>query len=182
MLIINIPLQEGYDETTGKIVVTESFKLEMEHSLVSLSKWESFFEKPFLAKKEKTPEETLWYIKEAMTVTPNVPPGIYDRFTPENVEAINKYISAKMTATWFSEKESKRGNSEIITAEVIYSWMISLNIPFEPCERWHLNRLLTLVRVCTEQNKQPKKMSKAELLARQRQLNEQRRKKYGSRG
>ena len=182
MLTIIVPLEEGYNDATRKFVVAKSFKLEMEHSLATLSKWESFFEKPFLGQDEKTFEETIWYIKEAMTITPDVPPEFFSRLTDQNVDEINKYIAAKMTATWFAEREQKKRSKDVVTAEVIYSWMVSLNIPFVPCEDWHLNRLLTLIRVCNERNTPPKKMSKAEALARQRQLNAQRRSQFGSNG
>jgi hypothetical protein len=180
VLIIEVPMSEGFNESTQEFVV-KSFKLELEHSLVSLSKWESFFEKPFLGKEEKTPEETFWYIKEAMTLTPDVPPEVFARLTEDNVVAIDKYISAKMSATWFAEKKQQKHSRDVITAEVIYHWMITHNIWLE-CENWHLNRLLTLIRVCIEKNTQPKKMSKAEMLAQQRKLNAQRRSQFGSSG
>ena len=182
MLRIDVPLVESYDEEQQRFVVTKSYTLELEHSLASLSKWESHFEKPFLGKEDKTPEETLWYI-QAMTLTPNVPPEIYLELSKENVEEIQKYIHAKMTATWFNDRDNKP-NREIITAEVIYYWMIALNIPFE-CQYWHLNKLLTLVNVCNLKNapeKSKNKMSRAEMIAQRNKLNAQRRAQHGSRG
>lgn len=180
MLVIQVPMAEGFDTRNKRFVVTESFTLEMEHSLATLSKWESFFEKPFLGKEDKTLEETMWYVK-AMTITPDVPPEVYARLSPENFEAINTYINAKMTATTFNEATNQKQSREIITAELIYYWMVSLNIWIE-CENWHLNRLLALIKVCNIKNSPPKKMSKAEALAQRRALNNQRRAQTGSRG
>lgn len=180
MLVIKVPLQEGIDEETKRFVVTESFTLEMEHSLASLSKWESFFEKPFLGKEDKTFEETIWYVK-AMTLTPNVPPEIFSKLSQSNIEDIHNYIAAKMTATTFSEQGQPKPTREIITAEIIYYWMVAHNIPFE-CEHWHINKLLTLIRVCNIKNAPPKKMNKADALAKHRELNAQRRAQYGTRG
>lgn len=183
MLKLAVVVSESFDDVTQEFV-QEVVDLELEHSLVSLSKWESFFEKPFLGPKDKTPEETVWYIK-AMTLTPNVPDEVYTHLLTDLNEAaiqeVNKYIGAKMTATWFTEKKNQQPAREIITAEIIYYWMISLNIPLE-WENRHLNRLLTLVKVCNEKNQPAKKMSRAELLARNRQLNEQRKKQLNTKG
>lgn len=181
MLTIHVPMaDEVFDERTQEFVVPTTFTLELEHSLASLSKWESFFEKPFLGDKEKTTEETFWYI-QAMTLTPNVPPEVYANLSNENIGEINRYISAKMTATWFREDPNKPAGRDVITAEVIYYWMVSLNIPFE-CEKWHLNRLFTLVRVINQKNAPQKKINRQEAARRQRELNAQRRLQSGSRG
>lgn len=181
MLQIAVPISpEGWDEAKQEFVEPQVQELQLEHSLVSLSRWESKWCKPFLVKDEKTDEETLDYIK-CMTLTENVDPDVYNWLTRENVEAINNYIGAPMTATFFSEKERGRGNREIVTSELIYYWMIALNIPFE-CQHWHLNRLLTLVRVCNIKNEPPKKRSRRELMSRNAALNAARRKQLNSKG
>ena len=182
MLVINVPVVEDFDDEKQEWIVTESFKLEMEHSLATLSKWESFFEKPFLGTEEKTPEELFWYF-EAMIVTPNVPPKVMLKLveTRELIEAIDQYINAKMTATWFNEKGPRRPSREVVTAEIIYHWMISHNIWLE-CEHWHLNRLLTLIKVCNQKNTPPKKMSRREMLAERAKINARRKAELGTSG
>lgn len=180
MLVIDVPISEGFDEKKKEFVIIESFRLEMEHSLASLSKWECFFEKPFLGKDEKTLEETMWYVR-SMVMTPDVPPEIYSKLSQENLDAINGYIKAEMTATTFKEATNQRHSPEIITAELIYYWMVALNIWIE-CEHWHLNRLFALIKVCNLKNAPPKKMSRSEAAAERRALNNQRRAQTGSRG
>jgi len=179
LLTIRVPLVEEFNEDTEMFEISESFVLELEHSLASVSKWEQSFEKPFLGA-DKSPEETLAYIM-LMTVTPNVPAEIFAKLSKENFEDIRRHIDAKMTATWFREEENQRPSKEIITAEVIYQWMIHYNIWLE-AEHWHLNKLLTLLRVCEAKTRPPKKMSRREQIAQRQKLNAERMAKYGTRG
>ena len=181
MLKIEVPISpEGWDEIKEEFVEPEVKVLQLEHSLVSLSKWESRWNKPFLTKQEKTEAELLDYIK-CMTLTQNVNPDIYFHLSKENVEQIKNYIDAPMTATTFRRDNRGGSNREQVTAELIYYWMIALNIPFE-CQKWHLNRLLTLVRVCNIKNQPAKKMSKRKLMSRNRALNEARKKRLNTKG
>jgi hypothetical protein len=181
MLRLTIPISDdGWDEAKEEFVSAEEITLELEHSLVSLSKWESKWCKPFLSSTEKTEEEVLDYIK-CMMLTPDVGEDIYSKFTANHFAKINEYINAPMTATTFSEDKNGKKNREIITSEVIYYWMVALQIPFE-CENWHLNRLITLVRVCNIKNQPPKKMNKRDIASRNAALNAARRKQYNSNG
>ena len=180
MLEILVKGGEFYDEIDGEFVMVDDFVLELEHSLVSLSKWESIFEKPFLGRDSKTNEEVIAYV-ECMNLNPKIPPGMISRLSRENFEEITAYIDAKMTATWFTEHTKMTPNREVITAELIYYWMISLNIPIE-FQNWHLNRLFTLIKIFNVKNAKPKKMGRAEILARNRELNAQRQNQMGIRG
>ena len=186
MLRITVPASkavEMWDEESQQFVYTKATKeqtLMLEHSLVSLSKWESKWCKAFLTKQAKTEEETIDYIK-CMTITPNVDPEVYGRLTRENFKQIEEYIAAPMTATSFSEDKSSKAGREVVTSELIYYWMIALQIPFE-CQKWHLNRLLTLVRVCNIKNEPPKKRSKRDIMSRNAALNAARRKQLNSKG
>jgi hypothetical protein len=183
MLKILVPMSEEYwDDQKEEFVDPDMFTLELEHSLASLSKWESKWEKPFLGKEDKTTEETLWYIR-AMVLTPNVPEKVYENLTPGNVSQINAYIDAKMTATWFNESRGpqQRSTGEVLTAEIIYYLMFTYRIPLE-CENWHLNRLVTLIRVFNNKNAPSKKMNRRDAGQRQRELNAQRRSQLNTRG
>lgn len=180
MLQITIPAVEQWDEVNQEFVNLKEQTLQLEHSLVSISKWESKWNKAFLSSKEKSVEETIDYVR-CMTLAKNVKPEIYNFLTADNLSEINRYIDAPMTATYFMEDESKSGGRETITSELIYYWMIALNIPFE-CQKWHLNRLLTLVKVCNIKNAPPKRKSKQDIMRRNAKLNAERRKKMHSKG
>lgn len=180
MLTIKIPDVEYFDEALAQFIKIRGATVQLEHSLTSLSKWESVWEKPFLGPEEKTQEQVVSYI-QMMVLTPDVPPEIFDHLSGENYRQINEYINAKRSATWFVEKPaSGRPSREIVTSEVIYYWMASHQIPYE-CETWHINRLMTLIRVCNEKNAPQKKAGPPDLAAR-RALNEQRKAQMQSRG
>lgn len=181
MLRLTIPATELWDDKNNEFFYVKEQILTLEHSLVSLSKWESNWNKPFLTNDKKTDEETIDYIK-CMTITQNVDPIVYALLRDEHIIKINNYIDAPMTATWFSGEENKKtSNSEQVTSELIYYWMIALNIPFE-CQKWHLNRLLTLVKVCNIKNQPKKKRTIKEIIDSNKAINEARKKKYNSRG
>lgn len=179
MLKLDVLMGESFNEETEEFLY-DIVTLELEHSLVSLSKWESHFLKPFLGSDEKTTDETLWYIR-AMVLSPDIPPEVFENLTSEHYNKVNEYISAPMTATRFTEQPNNKRNREIITAEIIYHWMITSQIPFD-CENWHLNRLIALVRVCNAKNSPPKKMSPAEIARRNRDLNAQRKAQLNTKG
>ena len=182
MLTINIPAIEMYDDTTNEFVNIEEQTLELEHSLVSLSKWESKWHKPFISKNEKTLEETLDYI-ECMTLTPNVDPNVYQWMAYNNsiVSQVNAYIDDSQTASIVNDNNKGKNTGEFITAETFYFWMISLQIPFE-CQYWHLNRLIALIKFCSAKNAPKKKMSRNEILSQNAKLNAARRKAANSKG
>lgn len=180
MLRITIPATELFDDEKQEFVYLKEQTLVLEHSLVSLSKWESRWNKAFLGREDKTREEILDYIK-CMTITNNVDPEVYKCLTQDNINRINDYINAPMTATHFYDDTRGGLSRETVTSELIYYWMIALNIPFE-CQKWHLNRLITLIKVCNIKNTPPKKMSKSAIMQRNAELNAQRRKKLHTTG
>lgn len=180
MLTIIIPETEIWDSVHEEFINTKTQTLELEHSLLSLSKWESKWQIPFLGRDQKTTEQTIDYIR-CMTINKNVDPKVYNAIPADTLNEINNYISSPMSATTISKKPATGRSREIITSEVIYYWMVTLNIPFE-CQKWHLNRLLMLIEVCNAKNSPAKKMGKQELAARNRALNAERRAKLHSKG
>lgn len=181
MLTITIPESEFFDDRTQQFIKVKGQTITLEHSLISLSKWESKWKKPFLSKSKKTGEEIIDYIR-CMTITQNVDPKVYLALTKENIEQITKYIEDPMSAkTFYNDPLAKNKRSETITNELIYYWMVTFNIPFE-CEKWHLNRLIALVKTCSEHNAPPKKLSKREMFERNKRINEANKKRFGTRG
>ena len=180
MLRLKIAPTEMWDERKQEFVQTGERELMLEHSLVSLAKWESKWQKPFLDQKPKTGDEMLDYVR-CMTITQNVSPETYSRLTAGNMAEIEQYISLPMTATTFPAEHHGNRNGEKTTAELIYYWMVTLSIPFE-CEKWHLNRLLALIRVCNLKNQPARKKSQRAILQENRALNAARRQRLKTRG
>jgi hypothetical protein len=181
VLTITVKGEEFWDEESEKFVNPNAFELQLEHSLVSLSKWESEFKKPFLGPGEKTNDEALAYIHH-MIVGVYLPREALNYLSEDNVEAIREYMAAELTATWFHEIQPEAKSGETITSELIYYWMTAFQIDFQPAETWHLSRLFTLIRIANVKNSKPKPMSKAEVYARNKRLNAERRKQLGTSG
>lgn len=179
MLEVTIPNIELFDEESEEFLLLKGQKLTLEHSLVSISKWESKWCKSFFTKDAKTEEESIDYIR-CMTITQNVDERIYKYIPDKIIQEITNYIDAPMTATTINTGKNNT-NREIITSELIYYWMITFNVPMK-CEKWHLNRLLTLINVCNIKTNPPKKMSKKELVERNRALNLARRNELNTKG
>ena len=180
MLKITIPAREMFDEIKQEFINTKEQTLQLEHSLVSLSKWESKWHKPFIDNRNLSTEETIDYIR-CMTLTQNVDPEVYQYLSKENIKQINEYISDPMTATTFSNERSKGSGKEVLTSEILYYDMIALGIPFE-CQKWHLNRLIALIKVCSIKQNPPQKMSKGDIMRRNAELNAARRKQFNTKG
>lgn len=180
MLKLHLYKDDLYDEAKKEFVSSDVITVELEHSLVSISKWESIWEKPFLDGSEKTEEQLLSYV-ECMILDPETPKESLRLLDSKDIKKINDYITAKKTATWFSKDKKESSSGEVVTSELIYYWMIALNIPLE-CENWHLSRLLTLVEVCNRKNAPKKKMSASEIAERNRELNAKRRAELGTPG
>ena len=182
MLKLVVPATEVYDEELEKFRTYPEKTLMLEHSLVSISKWESKWCKPYL-NTTLTPEESRDYVR-CMTLTQNIPDDVYNRLTVQNMRDIDAYISAPMTATTITHHEQKKkpvfGKGEIITSEVIYGWMVAFQIPSE-YQKWHLSRLMMLIEVCNAQQN-PKKKSKKETAKDYSRINKERLKKYGTKG
>lgn len=179
-LYITIPDSEAFDEKTNQFIQIKGRKIQLEHSLKSVALWESKWHKPYISREQKTKEELVDYIR-CMSLTKDVDPITFYYIPESEIQKIVEYIEDPMTATTFREEKKGGVKDKIVTSEILYYDMIALNIPWE-CEKWHLNRLITLIRVCSEKNKPEKKMSKNDIYRRNRALNAARRAKLGTKG
>ena len=177
MLTITVKESECFDEKTQTFIYVPETQLQLEHSLIAISKWEQHFHKPYLSKESKSRYEILYYIK-CMTINKNVPKEVYFCLSNENIEAIAKYIEDSATATTFSNDNRKGNSGSFITSELIYYWMTIYNIPFTECQKWNLNRLLVLIKICNVKSQPEKKMSRNEVLRQHASLNKMRRSKH----
>lgn len=180
MLQIKVSEKEAWDETRNQFVTIPETTICLEHSLISISKWEAKWHVPFLGKDKKTPEQITDYIK-CMTITPNVKPEVYEFLSRDNINEVLAYIDDPMTASTVKEMGGPKRSSEMITSELIYYWMVALEIPFE-CQKWHLNRLMMLIRICNAKNQPGKKMSKKSAMQQNAALNAARRQRMHSKG
>lgn len=179
-LSLIVPEREFYDPNSCRFIMIRETRLELEHSLLSISKWEAKWHKPYLSLEEKTPEEAMDYIR-CMSLIPGIDPNVFYGIDRKNSEKIRNYISDPMTATTVKHLD-KRPNREIITNEIIYYWMAEFGIPFDPCQKWHLNHLMALIEVAAAKSQPPKKMPKKEWLNQRAALNAQRRARYNTTG
>lgn len=179
-ITVKVPGREFYNDETDEFAYTECSTITMEHSLLSISKWESKWHKPFFSQQKKTNEELIDYLR-CMSLSQNIDSNAFYAIDAESMDRIQKYIEDPMTATTFSDNALKPSR-EIITSELFYYWMTALNIPFDPCQKWHINRLKALIQVCAIKNQPPKKMSKSEIMKQNAALNAARRKRMGSKG
>lgn len=179
MLVLRVPATELYDSSKNLFTTYKECTLSLEHSLMSISKWESKWHKPYFSNKEKTVQEIKDYIR-CMTISQIPDELVFDRLTNENIQQINDYILDPMTATTVRDSQNKK-SKDILTSEVIYYLMIAYGIPFE-CQKWHINKLFTLIKVCEIKNTPPKKMSKSDILKQNRELNAYRRSVLNSKG
>lgn len=180
MLQIKVSTKEGWNEQTQEFVQCPDTVLSLEHSLISISKWESKWHIPFLSKDKKTPEQITDYIK-CMTVSPNVKPEIYNFLTKDNLDEVMRYIDDPMTASTVKQIGGAKHSREIVTSELIYYWMVSLQIPFE-CQKWHINRLMMLIQICNAKNQPARKMGRRNTLQQNAALNAARRQRMHSKG
>lgn len=180
MLKIVIDGTENFNNNTQTFHQLDDIVIELEHSLVSVAKWESIYQKAFLSDNKKTSDEIFEYFKN-MIVRCNADLDVLDKCSQENFNKIQEYIDSNQSATTFGSMPERRGPGEIITSELIYYWMIAFNVPFE-CQFWHLNRLFSLIRICNIKNSKPKKMSRTEIAQRNSELNAKRKAELGTKG
>jgi len=180
MLEIFVEEGELFDESTLRVIKTNPIHLKLEHSLLSIAKWESKWHIPFLQESERTQEQFLDYVR-CMTITQNVEPSVYKILPAKTIYEIKSYIDDPMTATWFNKESNSKKGGRVVTSELVYCWMAQCQIPFD-CEKWNFNRLITLIRVCSIENSPKKKMSGKNVLKQNASLNAKRKQAMHTRG
>ena len=182
MLQLKISSSRWFDESREEFVIYPATSLKLEHSLISIQRWEAKWHKSFLNSKELSTEEIKDYVR-CMSLDQNVDAAVYDRLTMKEIDQIKEYIANPMTATTFSNRNPSPPGRQIVTAELIYYWMTAYNIPFE-CAKWHINQLLTLIRVCGIKNSPNNKVkgSNRKMGEQRAALNKARRARTGSAG
>lgn len=183
ILHITIPGKENWDSVKEEFIYEEDAELYLQHSLVTVAEWEARWKISFLDTDNKTPEQITDYIK-IMTINQNeVDDSVYKRLTKENLDEINRYLKDEMSATTITDHGTpeSNGRNEIITAEIVYYWMFSHNVPVE-FENWHFNRLITLLKTCNIKSNPDNKMTKQETAKMYAEMNKARRQKYNSKG
>lgn len=180
MLKLIIEGDEVFNEETAEFSTVDDAVVYLEHSLISLSKWEAKYQEPFLSSTDKTHEQIMDYI-QFMIFSPGESSEIVSGLSKKNIEEIQAYIDSPQSATTFGEMPDRKSRGEVITSELIYYWLVAYNIPFE-CQSWHLNRLLALIRICNIKNGKQKKMSRNEIAQRNRDLNAKRKAALGTTG
>jgi hypothetical protein len=180
MLVIKVEAVESFDEKTSSFVSATGFTVELEHSLAAISKWESFYEKPFLGTETKTAEEVIKYL-ECMNLGKPLSEEQLTLLTAKHLPQINAYLEGNHTATWFSDKSQQGGSREIVTSELVYYWMSALTIPYD-CDKWNFNRLMTLIKVANVKNAPVKKTGRQSMASQRRSLNAQRLQQRGTTG
>lgn len=182
MLELHLPETEFFDRANSKIIRVPEVTLHLKHSLLTLSKWETIWEIPFLGEGKKTTEQLYSYVN--IMAGGDLDELTLSRLTSEHYEKLNAYLSSKQSATWFSESPNQRRSTQTVTSELIYFWMTTYNIPFE-CENWPFPRLMNLIRIASIKNDPDagkKKRNKSQMLSERAMLNKKRREQYGTTG
>lgn len=182
MLELHLPAEEVFDRKESKIYKLPEITLRLEHSLLTISKWETIWELPFLSEEKKTNDQLHSYV--SIMAGGNLEEETLNRLGQSHYEKLNTYLNAKHSATWFSDPPNQRKSTQTVTSELIYFWMTTYNIPFE-CENWPFARLMNLIRIASIKNdpdKGKKKRNKSQMLSERAMLNQKRREELGTTG
>lgn len=187
MFVINLG-DELFDEETNTFLHPVGKKLHLEHSLLSISKWEAEWEIPFL-NTDKTSEQSLSYIK-CCVLDDDFDELLLNTLSDKNILDFNAYLSKGMTAkkiidlrSSLSQKRKSRrpASQKALTSEDIYYSMIQFHV-WKECEEWPLQRLLSLLQLCSLKSNSTGEMSKSDQAKFYREENARRKAKYHTNG